>query len=409
MPVLDAHHDLAHPVEGDSAWSESYYFNCYDPDVDCGFYTRVGVRPNEGTIDVGTVGVDTRWRRRSLGHRREQHEMIERRLEVGPVTYELIEPMKRWRLSCDGESHKGLPIAMDVTFDALTPAIGGDGQNKEAADSSSAATRLFVGKGHLEQAGRWSGWMEIDGARCELGIPSVRQPRQVVGTSPVGRSADVAMVLDQHRRRTHFGGIVIGTDGGDLHRGWVWRDGEHSSIAEWRVDERIGRRRGHPPPQLRHRGDKMGREHDSSRTSSGSSRCSWRSSRRRRSSTKVSLAGRTKAVPAPASANTSISSTPTVALSSRSRDPLARPQSKAFRCFFTKVRTAMCLSVSRCMSSTSKPQRVVPLTSRSSRCSRLSSFSSAFSCSSKRSVTGTHGGRDRHGGSPFSARLARCR
>ena len=53
MPVLGPEHDLAHPVEGDSAWSESYYFNCYDPDADCGFYTRVGVRPNEGTIDVG--------------------------------------------------------------------------------------------------------------------------------------------------------------------------------------------------------------------------------------------------------------------------------------------------------------------------------------------------------------------
>jgi hypothetical protein len=53
MPILDASHDRAHPVEGDTAWSESYYFNCYDPDADAGFYTRVGVRPNEGTIDVG--------------------------------------------------------------------------------------------------------------------------------------------------------------------------------------------------------------------------------------------------------------------------------------------------------------------------------------------------------------------
>ena len=52
MPLLDASHDLAHPVEGDGAWSESYYFNCYDPDADVGFYTRVGIRPNEGTIDV---------------------------------------------------------------------------------------------------------------------------------------------------------------------------------------------------------------------------------------------------------------------------------------------------------------------------------------------------------------------
>ena len=53
MPILDARHDLAHPVEGDSAWSESYYFNAYDPGTDSGFFTRVGIRPNEGTMDVG--------------------------------------------------------------------------------------------------------------------------------------------------------------------------------------------------------------------------------------------------------------------------------------------------------------------------------------------------------------------
>jgi hypothetical protein len=33
----------------------------------------------------------------------------------------------------------------------------------------------------------------------------------------------------------HFGGIRIGTDAGDLHRGWVWRDGQHTSLSEWRV------------------------------------------------------------------------------------------------------------------------------------------------------------------------------
>ena len=53
MPILDASHDFAHEVEGDSAWSESYYFNAYDPVVDAGLFTRIGVRPNEGTMDVG--------------------------------------------------------------------------------------------------------------------------------------------------------------------------------------------------------------------------------------------------------------------------------------------------------------------------------------------------------------------
>src|SRR5438046_8647784 len=28
----------------------------------------------------------------------------------------------------------------------------------------------------------------------------------------------------------HFGGIRVGTEAGDLHRGWVWRDGEATSI-----------------------------------------------------------------------------------------------------------------------------------------------------------------------------------
>jgi len=61
---------------------------------------------------------------------------------------------------------------------------------------------------------------------------------------------------------THLGGIVIGTDGGDLHRGWVFRDGEHASIAEWRVSSEL------EDDGVTHRKtfvtalDKTGREHE---------------------------------------------------------------------------------------------------------------------------------------------------
>ena len=41
MPILDARHDFAHPVEGDTAWSESYYFNAYCPVADAGLFTRI--------------------------------------------------------------------------------------------------------------------------------------------------------------------------------------------------------------------------------------------------------------------------------------------------------------------------------------------------------------------------------
>ena len=33
----------------------------------------------------------------------------------------------------------------------------------------------------------------------------------------------------------HFGGILIGTAAGELHRGWVWRDGAFASIRQWDV------------------------------------------------------------------------------------------------------------------------------------------------------------------------------
>ncbi|MEY2451415.1 MAG: hypothetical protein QOD92_989 [Acidimicrobiaceae bacterium] len=175
MPILDASHDRAHPVEGDTAWSESYYFNCYDPDADAGFFTRVGVRPNEGTIDVGLSvwlpggGID------HVRHVREQRDMVDGVLDVGPVRYEMLEPMKRWRLTAHGSSLEG-ELALDVTFEARTPPIGADGQNRDATDSSSAATRQSVGKGHLEQGGRWTGWIDAGRARRELG-PNARGNR----------------------------------------------------------------------------------------------------------------------------------------------------------------------------------------------------------------------------------------
>ena len=101
MPILDAGHDFAHPVEGDSAWSESYYFNAYCPVADAGLFTRIGVRPNEGTMDVGlSVWLPND----ELAHVvavREQKEMVDSGLDVGGVRYERIEPLKTWRLTAD--------------------------------------------------------------------------------------------------------------------------------------------------------------------------------------------------------------------------------------------------------------------------------------------------------------------
>ena len=233
MPILEARHDLAHPVEGDSAWSESYYFNGYDPGTDSGFFTRIGIRPNEGTMDVGMslwlpggeLG-EYRWVK-------EQREMVDSVLEVGAVRYDMVEALQSWHLTMEGEvqarpcvrgetTTHPLPVGLDVRFDAVTPAIGTDGQPSGGPKSAEAAAAAgTVGKGHLEQAGRWTGALTVDGTRHEWrGAHGNRDrswgPRRWGGPK-MWRwfSINIGDAM-------HFGGIRLGTDAGDLHRGWVW-------------------------------------------------------------------------------------------------------------------------------------------------------------------------------------------
>ena len=243
MPILGPEHDLQHPVEGDSAWSESYYFNAYDPDADVGFYTRAGIRPNEGHIDLGMSVWFPGSEIGHMGGRREQQRMVDTVLEVAGIRYELIEPMKRWRLSGKGEAHvrdlktgtkRRANVEFDVTFNALMPAIGSDGQGKEGSGAS-AETRKSVGKGHLEQGGKWSGVITCDGKPIPFGANARGNRDKSWGPRRWGGPKMWRWFSINIDDATHFGGIRIGTDAGDLHRGWVWRDGEHASIREWRV------------------------------------------------------------------------------------------------------------------------------------------------------------------------------
>jgi hypothetical protein len=243
MPVIGDEHDFMHPVEGDQAWSESYYFNCYDPSTDSGFYTRLGVRPNEGTLDAGIAVWLPGGEMTHLGGVREQHEMIDVDLEAGGVRYERLEPMRRWRVTAAGETEarggdgRGEPrpahLAIDATFSALMPAIGTDGMQREG-HGPSAATRQSVGKGHLEQSGRWTGWIEVDGVRHDL-VEGRGNRDKSWGPRRWGGPLMWRWFSINFGDDVHVGGIRIGTEAGDLHRGWVWRDGEHRSIRNWDV------------------------------------------------------------------------------------------------------------------------------------------------------------------------------
>ncbi len=243
MPILDEIHDFKHPVEDDSAWSESYYFNAFDPSNDIGMFTRIGIRPNEGSMDVDlAVWLPGNELARFRAFQ-PQTEMIDSLLEIGGVRYECLSPMKEWIVSASGEAmafdladlkiQRKVHIDIDLRFHALIPAIGTDGQARQGKGVSSE-TGKNVGKGHLEQSGRWSGWIEADGKRYTLTNARGNRdkswgPRRWEGPR-MWRWFSIN--IDDE---THFGGIRIGTNVGDLHRGWVWRDGKSSSIKNWDV------------------------------------------------------------------------------------------------------------------------------------------------------------------------------
>jgi len=246
MPIVEPRHDLGHAVEGDAAWSESYYFNAFDPNADTGFFTRIGVRPNEGTLDVGMSVWLPDGRLAEYRHQRAQREVVDTILEVGAIRYEMLEAMKSWRITADADvparpcqpaaiADRVVHLELDVRFDAATPPIGTDGERRSGPRSAVAAAAAgTVGKGHFEQAGTWTGQVVLDGAPLELTAARGNRDRswgpRRWGGPRMWRWFSINLDED-----LHFGGIRLATDAGDLHRGWVW-DGEHAvSIAEWGI------------------------------------------------------------------------------------------------------------------------------------------------------------------------------
>src|SRR6266704_10555 len=138
MPILDERHDFAHPVEPDTAWSESYYFNAYDPVTDTGLFTRIGVRPHEGTMDVGLSVWLPGSELATVHGVRPQREMTDSDLAVAGVRYERLRPMAEWRITRDADATVRAPtgrrpprttrVGLHLVFQALPPAVGSYGQ-----------------------------------------------------------------------------------------------------------------------------------------------------------------------------------------------------------------------------------------------------------------------------------------
>ena len=194
-----------------------------------------------------------------MGHRREQTEMVDSVLDVGPVRYEMLEPMKRWHLTANGKSPEGRALNGRRVRSAHSPdrCRRPEPRGVRLVEHSDASVR---GQ-RPPRTGRALERMDRRGRRATRArATGPWQPRQVVGTAPMGRSEDVALVLDQHRRRhplwwhrhRHRGRRSPPRMGVPRRRARVDRrvEGHERPRARWRhAPPRATRRRGTRPDE----------------------------------------------------------------------------------------------------------------------------------------------------------------
>lgn len=226
---VSAEDEAPHPPAGDLGWGESYSFYLVDPVERLALLSRIGVRPNEGIMDVGLDLYVPDGGLLSARHVRPQTENTAD-LEVEGVRYEVVRPLEEWKMNYDGPAHalrssrdagshdawhksRLERVTVDLTFRAQGPAA--------------AIAEL---PGRFGQAGRFTGSVWISGDEYRIDAAGLREKSWGISGSSLPRlrrrfwarfEDGSAMVID---RRVE--------EGADVQSGWILEAGAPRAIGE---------------------------------------------------------------------------------------------------------------------------------------------------------------------------------
>ncbi|MDG2308404.1 MAG: hypothetical protein P8R42_27820 [Candidatus Binatia bacterium] len=222
-----------HAASDELGWGESYSFHFVDPKDRLALLSRIGVRPNEGIMDVGLDVYVADGGLLAARHVRSQSENTAD-LEVEGVRYEMVRPLEEWKLSYDGPAHSLRSsrdaashdawhksrlerLSIDLTFRAEAPAAASD-----------------AAPGKFGQAGRFTGEVWVSGDEYRVDVPGVREKTwgALGNTIPRMRRRfwvrfddGSALVVD---RRVE--------EEADVHSGWILEGGVLRALTEVRVE-----------------------------------------------------------------------------------------------------------------------------------------------------------------------------
>lgn len=167
-PLVPADDHLNHQIadtfatvaQTDRAWTEKVAASAYANDGTLQMFFGTGKYTNRGVIDAfGGVSRGTeQWTVRAS---RELTPVVDS-VSVGPLHYEIIEPMKQVRFALDANDI--VPISFEWIFTSIVPAAM---ENREQ-HRTLGGSRLDADLVRYHQIGTARGWVEVDGARTEF-------------------------------------------------------------------------------------------------------------------------------------------------------------------------------------------------------------------------------------------------
>ena len=167
-PLVGADETLNHQIidtfasvgESDPSWTEKVWAIAHARDGSLEVVFGLGKYTNRGVFDAagGVARGTEQWTVR--GSRRLSSDL--ERLDVGPLRYEIVEPLMSVRAILEQSEH--VAISFDVTWRGLFPAT----MEQSWPDRSPDGYRVIHNVLRYHQVGTADGWVEVDGERVDI-------------------------------------------------------------------------------------------------------------------------------------------------------------------------------------------------------------------------------------------------
>ena len=157
FPLHQSSAPLLHVVSDSAGLYDRYFFNGFSADGAVMFGVALGVYPNRQVMDAAfSVVVDGVQHNCRSSRRCSTDRSV---TTVGSIAVDVIEAMVSHRIVVD--DHHG--VSADLTMRAVSPVI------EEPTFVRRVEGRPVMDYTRMTQFGEWSGWIEVDGTRIELG------------------------------------------------------------------------------------------------------------------------------------------------------------------------------------------------------------------------------------------------